>query len=152
MTFSLDHWAPYLDENARRTIETFVNDSAAGIKRKQALYLYGTGCNGKSTLIEQVRDFLGEDNFKYVALNSKDGRPRKDGIQPAKLHVVMLEGDNDGSNWIPQFLDLKGVNYREMFKNPVEFVPGNVMVHSNILPSNNQDSFQVVEFKHRFTT
>lgn len=144
--FTLDHWAPYLDETARRTIESFVRDCEAGVKREKALFLYGIGGNGKSVLINEICTFLGE-GCQYIL-----SRPSQDMVPPAQLYIVStwndrLHDDPDGTKWISSFLKLKEARYREMYQT---FIPGNVLVHSNVLPRSNQDSFQVVEFRHVF--
>lgn len=68
MSFSLSHWSDYLTEDVRNTIISFVNDCAnGGAGERRILHFIGTGGNGKSTLVEEIKRFLGESAYTYSA-------------------------------------------------------------------------------------
>lgn len=90
MTFNLDSWAPYLCETDRQTIQNFVTDTESGKHLDYCLVFYGTGGNGKSTLLTEICQALGEGASRGLC-----PRPNKVDIAALAERTVKLVYCND---------------------------------------------------------
>jgi len=57
----LENWNNYLSIDDINIIKSFINDSINNVKRDKALVLYGTGSNGKTTMINEIIQLIGAD-------------------------------------------------------------------------------------------
>jgi len=58
----LARWEKYLTAEDYRYLMQFVQNVKLGIPNVKMLILYGTGRNGKTTLIKEICEYLGEEN------------------------------------------------------------------------------------------
>lgn len=62
----LDQWENYLSTDDVNTIKEFLTKTQNGEKLSYYLLFYGTGGNGKTTLVNEIISYLGEENCKLV--------------------------------------------------------------------------------------
>lgn len=61
-TAPLGRWERYLTADDYRYMMQFVQNVKLGFPNDKMLILYGTGRNGKTTLIKEICEYLGEEN------------------------------------------------------------------------------------------
>jgi len=61
-TAPLGRWEKYLTAEDYRYLMQFVQNVKLGFPNDKMLILYGTGRNGKTTLIKEICEYLGEEN------------------------------------------------------------------------------------------
>lgn len=61
-TAPLGRWERYLTAEDYRYLMQFVQNVKLGFPNDKMLILYGTGRNGKTTLIKEICEYLGEEN------------------------------------------------------------------------------------------
>jgi ABC-type proline/glycine betaine transport system ATPase subunit len=61
-TAPLGRWERYLTAEDYRYLMQFVQNVKLGFTNDKMLILYGTGRNGKTTLIKEICEYLGEEN------------------------------------------------------------------------------------------
>ena len=61
-TAPLGRWESYLTAHDYRYLMQFVQNVKLGFPNDKMLILYGTGRNGKTTLIKEICEYLGEEN------------------------------------------------------------------------------------------
>jgi len=61
-TAPLGRWENYLTAEDYRYLMQFVQNVKLGFPNDKMLILYGTGRNGKTTLIKKICEYLGEEN------------------------------------------------------------------------------------------
>lgn len=61
-TAPLARWERYLTSEDYRYLMQFVQNVKLGFPNDKMLILYGTGRNGKTTLIKEICEYLGEEN------------------------------------------------------------------------------------------
>lgn len=61
-TAPLGRWESYLTAEDYRYLMQFVQNVKLGFPNDKMLILYGTGRNGKTTLIKEICEYLGEEN------------------------------------------------------------------------------------------
>ena len=61
-TAPLGRWESYLTAHDYRYLMQFVQNVKLGFPNDKMLILYGTGRNGKTTLIKEICQYLGEEN------------------------------------------------------------------------------------------
>lgn len=61
-TAPLGRWESYLIAQDYRYLMQFVQNIKLGFPNDKMLILYGTGRNGKTTLIKEICEYLGEEN------------------------------------------------------------------------------------------
>jgi hypothetical protein len=65
MTYALDNWKPYLNEEDFEYLINYVENSKNNLPNNKFLILLGNGgANGKSTLITEIENYLGNENFR----------------------------------------------------------------------------------------
>ena len=65
MTYALDNWKPYLNEEDFEYLINYVENSKNNLPNNKILILLGNGgANGKSTLITEIENYLGNENFR----------------------------------------------------------------------------------------
>jgi SepF-like predicted cell division protein (DUF552 family) len=65
MTHALDNWKPYLNEEDFEYLINYVENSKNNLPNNKFLILLGNGgANGKSTLITEIENYLGNENFR----------------------------------------------------------------------------------------
>ena len=65
----LARWERYLTAEDYRYLMQFVQNVKLGFPNDKMLILYGTGRNGKTTLIKEICEYLGEENCGDFAEN-----------------------------------------------------------------------------------
>jgi len=65
----LARWERYLTADDYRYLMQFVQNVKLGFPNDKMLILYGTGRNGKTTLIKEICEYLGEENCGVFAEN-----------------------------------------------------------------------------------
>ncbi len=59
------------DENTRKTLQQALGSLLVrGVKLEKAIFLYGTGSNGKSVIFEVLNGIIGEDNISNYSINA----------------------------------------------------------------------------------
>jgi SepF-like predicted cell division protein (DUF552 family) len=70
MTHALDNWKPYLNEEDFEYLINYVENSKNNLPNNKFLILLGNGgANGKSTLITEIENYLGNENFRRCDTN-----------------------------------------------------------------------------------
>lgn len=70
MTHALDNWKPYLNEDDFEYLINYVENSKNNLPNNKFLILLGNGgANGKSTLITEIENYLGNENFRRCDTN-----------------------------------------------------------------------------------
>jgi cobalamin biosynthesis Co2+ chelatase CbiK len=63
--YTLDNWKPYLNEEDFEYLINYVENSKNNLPNNKILILLGNGgANGKSTLITEIENYLGNENFR----------------------------------------------------------------------------------------
>jgi DNA polymerase III delta prime subunit len=66
----LDNWKPYLIEEDFEYLKMYVENSKNNLPNNKLLILLGNGgANGKSTLITEISNYLGNENFRRCDTN-----------------------------------------------------------------------------------
>ena len=68
----LTKWTPYLNTSDIEKIRVFAENTKNGIRHEKALVFYGTGNNGKTTLIRDIERYVAEGKFQLVARTNFD--------------------------------------------------------------------------------
>lgn len=69
MTHTLDNWKPYLNEEDFEYLINYVENSKNNLPNNKFLILLGSGANGKTTLITEIENYLGNENFRRCDIN-----------------------------------------------------------------------------------
>ena len=70
MTHTLDNWKPYLSESDFQYLIEYVENSKNNLPNNKLLILLGNGgANGKSTLITEISNYIGNENFRLCDTN-----------------------------------------------------------------------------------
>ena len=70
MTHALDNCKPYLNEEDFEYLINYVENSKNNLPNNKFLILLGNGgANGKSTLITEIENYLGNENFRRCDTN-----------------------------------------------------------------------------------
>jgi len=70
MTHVLDNWKPYLTEEDFEYLITYVENIQNNLPNNKLLILSGNGgANGKSTLITEISNYIGNENFRRCDTN-----------------------------------------------------------------------------------
>ena len=65
MMYALDNWKPYLNEEDFEYLINYVENFKNNLPNNKILILLGNGgANGKSTLITEIENYLGNENFR----------------------------------------------------------------------------------------
>jgi len=102
VAFTLDHWANYLTEDVRNTITSFVNDCAHGIRRHRGLCFVGSGGNGKSALVEEIRQFLGPNANLTILHHEDDADNDFIDAMNSGTNVIVCANSSIGSNCLEE--------------------------------------------------
>ena len=69
----MSKWTPYLNASDIEKIQTFAENTKNGIRQEKALVFYGTGNNGKTTLIRDIKKYVAEGKFQLITMYDFDG-------------------------------------------------------------------------------
>ncbi len=152
----LDQWENYLSTDDLNTIKEFLTKTQNGEKLPYYLLFYGTGGNGKSTLVNEIISYLGEENCKRV-LSGRDVIVAYDG--PTKLLVF---GDHVNMIQLPGLIktvlsnDFTYVHslYKKDFSQTKKLNANSIVVTNDISFLENNDGLKrrtkIIKFTHKF--
>ena len=69
MTHILDNWKQYLIEEDFEYLINYVENCKNNLPNNKLLILLGSGGNGKSTLIKEISNYIGNENFRQCDTN-----------------------------------------------------------------------------------
>lgn len=147
-TKMLANWSQYLSNENINKIESFVNDSINGIKRHKIMTFYGTGNNGKTTLIKEIINIIGQ----HKCVNIHKVYNADFNADPNMFYCYELNDNAD-------ILLLKSVNSGIVIKKnglslgQIINLHGNVLVETNTLNGTVVDileDLEVIHFTHTF--
>jgi len=86
-----NQWSQYLSQNDYNILVDFVDATKNGQQRDKCLLFHGTGGNGKSTLLKQIHDYLGDVNCDHMRahMNRQEDFTKK---------LFYAEDEEDGPN------------------------------------------------------
>jgi hypothetical protein len=136
MTHALDNWKPYLSQDDFEYLINYVENSKNNLPNNKLLILLGNGgANGKSCLIDEIRNYLGYENLR---ISDTKGSAF---FQPIVKFIHMSE--------IRLFKQKK---YIQLLKNLIQYGQSIVAetnhieeIHKNLL-----DCIRIVKMDHKF--
>ena len=69
MTHILNNWKPYLIQEDFEYLINYVENCKNNLPNNKLLILLGSGGNGKSTLIKEISNYIGNENFRKCDTN-----------------------------------------------------------------------------------
>jgi putative DNA primase/helicase len=114
-------------------LQRVIGYSLSGYTSEQCLFfLYGAGANGKSTLLNLLRDLLGPSYCKYTPTETITVRPGKTGATPELARLpgarTVMTNEIEDNSWLAESLikQMTGgdpLTARNLYQDYFEFVP-----------------------------
>ena len=133
MTHALDNWKPYLNEEDFEYLINYVENSNNNLPNNKFLILLGNGgANGKSTLITEIENYLGNENFRRCDTNGS----------AFFLKIVKLVH-------IPAIDEYKQI---QQLKNIIQYGQSIIAETNNIekINKNLLDCIRIIKMEHKF--
>ena len=150
-----DHWRNYLSIEDIEKIESFVTDTRHGISRDKMLVFYGTGNNGKSTLLREIMGIVGKESVsKFDNDTSPDEIINKKLIYIEDVEEELI--DNTMTIRIKEILSRSTIRFRELCTDKIIKcrITGNIIYVTNKIPTSVTNSLQrridIIQFNHVF--
>ena len=145
-------WLKFLDEvipdkDTQKTLQEVIGSIfVKGVKLEYSTFLYGSGANGKSVVIEVIKEILGKENYSSFSIENLMNDYYRAEI---KDKLVNFSSENDTryikSNLFKTLSSGEEVSAQHKYKNP--FVMRN---YAKIILAVNQMTFQNVEHTEGF--
>jgi phage/plasmid-associated DNA primase len=148
----LDNWKPYIHPDDFIDLSTFVLNTQAGKKERKICILFGETGSGKSTFINQLRDYLGNMNVHCKQIGFLK-RPSTG--MAAKLIVVDSPEHYEFDDCVPHIKEYLSdeVIYRRPYtiqtKANIIIITNDLHFFDDFTPST-KEIFRVIRFTHKF--
>jgi tRNA A37 threonylcarbamoyladenosine biosynthesis protein TsaE len=96
MAAFLEHWKPYLKTDDYDYLTTFIENIYQNIVNQKIVILVGSGCNGKTTLINQIVEKIGGEDICCRTLHDITENPNR--------KIVVLDDYEDIDDEQAEFL------------------------------------------------
>jgi GTPase SAR1 family protein len=87
--FNTSNWVNYLTTDDLDTITNFVENTKNDVRCGKALVFCGTGNNGKSTLLREIQDYLGDSKYHVISEYTQDCANTFKELSDGNLFVVV---------------------------------------------------------------
>lgn len=135
MTHTLDNWKPYLSKEDFEYLINYVENSKNNLPNNTILILLGNGgANGKSTLITEIENYLGNENFRRCDTNGSAF------LEPIVKLIHISAIDEYKKKYIQQLKNI--IKYGQSIiaeTNNIE------KIHKNLL-----DCVRIIKMEHKF--
>ncbi len=135
MTHILDNWKPYLSEDDFIFLINYVENCKNNLPNNKLLILSGNGgANGKSTLITEISNYIGNENFRNCDINGSAF------FEPIVKLIHILEIDEYKKKYVQQL------------KNVIQYGQSIIAETNNIEKINKNliDCVRIIKMEHRF--
>ena len=137
MTHALDNWKPYLIQEDFQYLINYIENCKNNLPNNKLLILFGNGgANGKTTLIKDISNYIGNDNFNKCFT---DGSAF---LQPI-VKLIHIQGiDEYKQKYVQQLINV--IQYGQSIiaeTNDIE------QINKNLL-----DYIRVIKMEHIFST
>jgi len=135
MTHTLDNWKPYLNKEDFEYLIKYDENSKNNLPNNKFLILLGNGgANGKSTLITEIENYLGNENFMRCDTNGSAF------FEPIVKLIHISAIDEYKKNYIQQL------------KNAIQYGQSVIADTNNIekINKNLLDCVRIIKMEHKF--
>ena len=135
MTHQLNNWKPYLSEEDFEYLLKYIENCKNNLPNNKLLILLGNGgANGKSTLITEISNYVGNENFRKCDTNGNAF------LEPIVnlIHIPAIDEYNK--------------KYIQQLKNIIQYGQSIIAETNNIgkINTNLLDCVKIIKMEHKF--
>lgn len=135
MTHSLNNWQSYLLEEDFKFLINYVENCKNNLPNDKFLILLGNGgANGKSTLITEISNYIGNENFRKCDTNGS-------AFNEPIVKLIHIPGIDDYNK-----------KYIQQLKNVIQYGQSIIADTNNIkkIHKNLLDCIKIIKMEHKF--